>query len=109
MGTIQLRRGTAAAITSANPTLAAGEPAFETDTGKLKIGDGVAAWTALAYVGSQIKLDDLAAPDDNTDLNMSTSKHGLCPKGDNNASHFLNGQGAWAEPSIASIDGGTIT
>lgn len=109
MGTIQLRRGTAAAITSANPTLAAGEPVFETDTGKMKIGDGTSAWTALAYQGTQTKLDDLTQPDDNTDLNMSTSKHGLCPKGDNNASHFLNGQGAWAEPSIGSIDGGTIT
>lgn len=27
-----------------------------------------------------IKLDDLAAPDDNTDLNVSATKHGLYPK-----------------------------
>jgi hypothetical protein len=46
---IKLRRDTAANWTSANPTLAAGEPGYETDTGKLKIGDGATAWTGLAY------------------------------------------------------------
>jgi hypothetical protein len=48
---LQVRRGTAAAATAANPTLAQGEMGFETDTGKLKIGDGVTAWTGLAYFG----------------------------------------------------------
>ena len=47
---IQLRRGTAAAWTSANPVLSAGEPGYETDTGALKIGDGSTAWTSLPYV-----------------------------------------------------------
>ncbi len=46
---IKTRRGTAAAWTSANPTLAAGEPGYETDTGKIKIGDGSTAWNSLAY------------------------------------------------------------
>ncbi len=46
---IKTRRGTAAAWTSANPTLAAGEPGYETDTGKIKIGDGSTAWASLAY------------------------------------------------------------
>lgn len=46
---IQTRRGTAADWTSANPTLAAGEPGFETDTYKIKIGDGSTAWNSLAY------------------------------------------------------------
>ena len=48
---IQARRGTAATWTSTNPTLAAGEMGFETDTGKFKIGTGSAAWTALGYAG----------------------------------------------------------
>ncbi len=43
-----------------------------------------------------IKLDDLAAPDDNTDLNVSTTKHGLCPKTPNDTSQFLRGDGTWA-------------
>ena len=46
---IKLRRDTAANWTSANPTLGSGEPGFETDTGKLKIGDGSTNWNALGY------------------------------------------------------------
>lgn len=46
---IQFRRGTAAAWTSANPVLSAGEPGFESDTNKQKIGDGTTAWNSLPY------------------------------------------------------------
>ena len=46
---IQTRRGTAATWTSTNPTLAAGEIGFESDTGKFKIGTGSTAWASLAY------------------------------------------------------------
>ena len=49
---IQVRRGTAAQWTSANPTLAAGEQGFETDTLKLKIGNGSTAWNSLGYVAT---------------------------------------------------------
>ena len=38
--------------TSANPTLAAGEWGYETDTGKVKIGNGSTAWASLGYTGS---------------------------------------------------------
>jgi hypothetical protein len=48
---IQVRRGTASSWTSTNPTLAAGELGFETDTGKFKIGTGAATWTSLTYAG----------------------------------------------------------
>ena len=49
---IQIRRGTAAQWTSANPTLASGEFGYETDTGKFKVGDGSTAWTSLTYKAS---------------------------------------------------------
>jgi hypothetical protein len=49
---IQIRRGTASQWTSANPTLASGEQGFETDTGKVKIGNGSTAWNSLAYLGA---------------------------------------------------------
>jgi hypothetical protein len=49
---LQQRRGTAASWTSTNPTLAAGEIGFESDTGKIKIGTGSTAWNALAYTAS---------------------------------------------------------
>ena len=44
-----------------------------------------------------IKLDDLATTDDNTDLNASTSKHGLMMKYPNTQQR-LKGTGAWADP-----------
>ncbi len=46
---IQTRAGTASAWTSANPTLAAGEAGLETDTRKIKYGDGSTAWNSLNY------------------------------------------------------------
>jgi hypothetical protein len=46
---IQLRRDTAASWANANPILSQGEPAFEIDTGREKIGDGVTEWNSLAY------------------------------------------------------------
>lgn len=47
---IQIRRDTAANWTSANPTLTQGELGVETDTQKLKIGDGSTAWSSLGYL-----------------------------------------------------------
>lgn len=46
---VQLYRRTAAQWTSANPTLLNGEQGWETDTDKLKIGDGSTAWNSLNY------------------------------------------------------------
>ena len=46
---IQLRRDTAANWTTANPTLANGEMGLETDTRKMKIGNGTSAWNTLGY------------------------------------------------------------
>ena len=46
---IQLRRDNATDWTALNPTLSQGEIGFEFDTGKLKIGDGVTAWSSLDY------------------------------------------------------------
>jgi hypothetical protein len=46
---IQIRRGTASEWTSTNPTLASGEQGFETDTNKMKIGNGATAWNSLSY------------------------------------------------------------
>jgi len=46
---IQLRRDIASNWTSNNPTLALGEPGLETDSSKMKIGDGVTPWNLLPY------------------------------------------------------------
>jgi hypothetical protein len=46
---IKLRRDTAARWAEVNPILADGEPGYETDTKKWKVGDGVSHWNDLAY------------------------------------------------------------
>ena len=46
-----------------------------------------------------IKLDDLAAPEDNTDLNATSTAHGLLPKLSDDAAQFLNGQGGYTVPA----------
>jgi hypothetical protein len=43
-----------------------------------------------------IKLDDFATPDDNTDLNATSTYHGLMPKLSNNTRQFMRGDGTWA-------------
>jgi hypothetical protein len=48
---ILLRRDTSANWITADTILLEGEPGFETDTGKLKIGDGSTAWNSLNYYG----------------------------------------------------------
>ena len=50
----QLRRATASNWTSTNPILKAGEPGFETDTYKLKIGDGINTWRNLPYTSTTV-------------------------------------------------------
>ena len=60
---IQLKRTTASAWTSLNPTLDNGEIGYETDTAKFKIGNGSTAWTSLAYSNANLgsaSLDALA-------------------------------------------------
>lgn len=67
---IKLRRDTAANWVSTNPVLASGEAGFESDTGKLKIGDGTTAWSSVGYVsgGASVEVSDTppASPDANT-------------------------------------------
>lgn len=53
----------------------------------------------LDVVEANIKLDDLGTPDDNTDLNASTTRHGLLRKLSGTASEFLAGDGTWATPA----------
>ena len=68
---IQVRRGTASGWTSVNspngPVLSAGEWGYETDTGKVKIGDGTTAWASLDYLAiaggdtfTQSEIEELA-------------------------------------------------
>jgi hypothetical protein len=90
----------------------------------LGIGNGETVWSAKAAFdttnpadlgtaspGTQViaarrdhvhtlpKLDDLAAPDNNTDLNVSTTAHGLAPLLPNDATKYLDGTGNYTVPA----------
>jgi|RhiMetStandDraft_4_1073278.scaffolds.fasta_scaffold19898_4 Major tropism determinant N-terminal domain len=47
--TFKLRRDTSWRWNIQNPVLSDGEPGFETDTGRFKIGDGSKRWVDLDY------------------------------------------------------------
>ena len=50
MSRIQVRRGTTTEWADANPVLYEGEFGLETNTNKLKMGDGQTAWNSLGYL-----------------------------------------------------------
>ncbi len=55
-----------------------------------------------AIASAALKLDDHATPDDNTDLDFDTSRHGLTPKG-TDVGNFLKDDGTWAAPTVAGV------
>lgn len=55
---LQFKRGTYKAFRKANPILAAGQPAAEIDTHRLKIGDGVTPYRYLPYISEGEKGQD---------------------------------------------------
>ena len=46
---IQYRRGISSAWSTVNPILAEGEPGYEVDTGRFKVGNGLDFWSDLEY------------------------------------------------------------
>jgi len=63
---ILFRRDSAANWTSENPILSNGEVGLETDTDKIKIGDGSTAWTSLTYFYGSLENATLNQLDDVT-------------------------------------------
>lgn len=59
--------------------------------------------------GDPLKLDDLAAPDDNTDLDSSTLAHGLLPKLSGLTGQYLDGSGVFSTPPGSATDHGVLT
>ncbi|MHA1911162.1 MAG: hypothetical protein ACTSYA_05640, partial [Candidatus Kariarchaeaceae archaeon] len=53
--------------------------------------------------GDEIKLDNLGAPDDNTDLDATITAHGLLPKLSGNASDSFKGDGTWGVAPASSL------
>lgn len=100
--TIQLHRGLAATWARNNPILAYGEPGFEKDTYKLKIGDGISPWNDLPYFADnsyEITPDEksvIIAEDILALYGFKEAENGQLPtKGS-------NGKLTWKDPPICS-------
>ncbi len=65
---IKIRRDTSTNWASVDPTLGAGEIAFETDTNKIKVGDGSTAWSSLDYASGAGTAAEITY--DNTDAEL---------------------------------------
>jgi hypothetical protein len=79
---IQLRRGSAAAWASQNPVLSAGEFGLETDTFKMKMGDGSTVWESLNYTVKQVDNlllsgNTLSSVDDNGNVVIDPAGEGV--------------------------------
>lgn len=57
-------------------------------------------WATLSSLFA-MKLDDFTSPDDNTDLDSTTVRHGLLPKLPWDVTKFLNWNGLWSVPSTS--------
>ena len=82
---IKLRRDTSTRWQNINPVLSLGEPGVETDTGKMKIGDGTKTWNTLDYFagsGGTVDLGSFAiesnvlSVDSGTDIYVETYETG---------------------------------
>jgi hypothetical protein len=73
----QLRRGLSSLWTSVNPILSSGEMGVETDTNKIKIGNGNSGWTSLAYVAGE------AGPYVTTFNGLTGAVTGVCASNNN--------------------------
>lgn len=65
---------------SENPTLSMGEFGLESDTGKIKVGDGISSWLSLSYYPTPDKIDssgvesgEILTSDGNGGVNWTSS------------------------------------
>lgn len=92
---------TGAEIVALLEALAEGSRLSHTKLDDVGASDHHAKYTDASAVtaAKTVKLDDFTAPDDNTDLNASTSLHGLLLKLGGGTTNFLRADGTWAEPT----------
>ena len=102
--TFQLRRGLKEVWERNNPVLAYGEPGFEKDTYRLKIGDGVTAWNDLGYLAGG-SFDVSADEKSVTIANNVLALYGFAAAGIGQIpTKDANGKLAWIDPPSALSD-----
>lgn len=116
---VQHRRGTLASLTTANEIPNAGEIYFETDTNKLKVGDGTTAYNSLPYIvggagggsgGSALNrtLNSLTFNGSTTTFSLAIGSTGVTPL--NAASLLILLNGVVQRPDVAyTVSGSQIT
>lgn len=98
---IQLRRGTANQWTTINPVLANGEAGYETDTRKIKVGNGTSTWSQLQYIASSASVS-LAGL---SDVDATAKQNGSVLYYDSAAGKFLADD---ITTKISLVDGGNF-
>lgn len=87
---IRLRRDFSYNWSGVNPTLAIGEPGYELDSHRCKIGDGITPWSGLQYLKVDNNTIDFPDPPD-TFLRVASSKFNL-PNNDRIILNLSSGQ-----------------
>ena len=103
---IQLKRDLAINWTSTNPTLYAGEIGYETNTGKLKVGDGSTVWNSLSYYSAgSVTIEDTPVSGHTT---TGISSNWAYTHAASNTAHGITGSNTGDETTtrIASINHG---
>lgn len=98
--TIKLRRALSSEWNSVNPVLNLGEPGYEIDTKKIKVGDGVNAWSNLEYV-TQDFIDVVASGglDSLTQPQQDSIKEGSLILTADGVRWFYKGSGSKTDPA----------
>lgn len=104
MTRIQMRRDTSTNWSVNNPTPANGEPCYETDTRKFKIGDGVTKYTNLPYQGGGGSGDGATIDDSTTTTTSVWSSSKTNTEITTVANEVVQVQG-----DVASLDGDVST
>lgn len=97
-GHLQFRRNPAATWTTLNPILKSGEPGWETDTGKGKVGDGVTRWNAITTYA----MGGGGGPGATTDAALTVSAY------DNTTNVLSNTSNVLDDNGVTTYAGGTL-
>ena len=100
--TFKLRRNLASYWTEKNPLLAEGEPCFELDTGKLKIGNGNTLYNDLPYINAdhyELDGDDITIVVKNNRITLK----GFDEASDKSIPRKNNGALEWIDPPQSGV------
>lgn len=102
---IKFRRGNSSEwVSSGSTVLASGEPGFELDTGRFKIGDGITAWSGLHYA-SIVPTGFIAGSGIDIDLGTNGSYATISVTGGTNISNYGDNRLLTSDGTITGING----